>query len=67
MKTILKILFGILAFIVGGIITALVITPLLNILFPNEIFLNVMHLFFNVGIAVIIYRITIRLFLIKKK
>lgn len=67
MRIFLKILIGILAFIIGGIITVLVILPILNSFIFNEIMLNTIQIIFNIGIAILIYRLAVKNLLKSKK
>lgn len=64
--TLLKILFGILAFIIGGIITVLLVIPLLSSFILNDTMLNVIQIFFNIGIAILIYRLAVKNLLNRK-
>lgn len=56
-RTLLKILLGIGAFILGSLITALIFIPTLSLLTQNEIILNVLHLIFTIVLTVIIYQL----------
>lgn len=62
----LKSIIGILAFMIGGIITVLLIIPILNSFILNDIMLNTIQIFFNIGIAIIIYRLAVKSLLKKE-
>ena len=59
-RTLLKILFGIIGFIVGGIIAVAVVIPLLSNVVGNETFLDVVHIFVTLGIAITLYKLGVK-------
>jgi uncharacterized protein YacL len=58
--TLLKILFGIIGFIIGGTIAVAIVIPLLSNLIGNETVLDVVHIFVTLGVAIILYRLAVK-------
>jgi len=56
----LKILFAIIGFIIGGTIALAIVIPLLSNLIGNETILDVVHIFVTLGIAIILYRLALK-------
>jgi uncharacterized protein YacL len=59
-RTLLKILFGIIGFIIGGIIAVAIVIPLLSNLIGNETVLDVVHVFVTLGVAVTLYKLAVK-------
>jgi hypothetical protein len=58
--TLLKILFGIIGFIIGGTIALAIVIPLLSNFIGNETILDVVHIFVTLGVAIILYRLAVK-------
>ena len=58
--TLLKILFGIIGFIIGGTIAIAIVIPLLSNLIGNETVLDVVHIFVTLGVAIFLYRLAVK-------
>ena len=58
--TLLKILFAIIGFIIGGTIAVAIVIPLLSNLIGNETVLDVVHIFVTLGVAIILYRLAVK-------
>jgi len=63
----LKIVFGIISFFIGGIITGIVFRPILASFIKSETILDVFHITFNIIIAIQIYRLAVRFIINEKK
>ena len=59
----MKIIIGVLSFIIGGIITGLLFTPIISSFITSETVLDVLHVAFNIFVAVQIYRLAVKHFL----
>jgi hypothetical protein len=62
----MKIIIGILSFIIGGIITVLLFRPIIGSFITSETVLDVLHIAFNILVAVQIYRLAVKHFLNKE-
>jgi len=56
----LKIIYGISALFLGGMITALFIIQIISAFTTNEIILNIMHLLFTLVLTIMIYRLEVK-------
>tara|TARA_B110001450_G_C17241413_1_gene327649 strand:- start:257 stop:475 length:219 start_codon:yes stop_codon:yes gene_type:complete len=63
--TLLKIVFGIISFIIGGIINVIVFLPILMVFIKSETILDILSIAVNIIIAVLLYRLAVR-FLLNK-
>ncbi|MGJ8551259.1 hypothetical protein [Winogradskyella wichelsiae] len=62
----MKIIIGVLSFIIGGIITVLLFRPIIGSFIKSETILDVLHIAFNILVAVQIYRLAVKHFLNKE-
>ncbi len=69
MKTdkLLKIVYGIISFIIGGLITGIVFRPILATFIKSETILDVFHIAIHILLSIQIYQLAVRYIINKKK